>query len=56
MSPGEGAVTSLAFFIPAGAYNPTHLLSGAADGTLTGGHACGGARGGGGGTVGHGLA
>jgi protein MAK11 len=35
MSPGEGAVTALAFFAPAGAYSPTHLLSGCADGTLS---------------------
>jgi protein MAK11 len=34
MSPGEGAVTALAFFTPAGAYNPTHLLSGSADGSM----------------------
>ena len=32
MSPGEGAVTALEFFVPAGAYNPTHLLSGGAGG------------------------
>ncbi|EFN60143.1 hypothetical protein CHLNCDRAFT_133558 [Chlorella variabilis] len=35
MSPGEGAVTALAFFAPAGAYNPTHLLSGSADGSVS---------------------
>ncbi len=35
MSPGEGAVTALAFFAPAGAYNPTHMLSGSADGSLS---------------------
>ena len=35
MSPGEGTVTALAFFAPAGAYSPTHLLSGCADGTLS---------------------
>ncbi|KAL4436114.1 hypothetical protein ABPG77_005562 [Micractinium sp. CCAP 211/92] len=35
MSPGEGAVTALAFFAPAGAYNPTHMLSGSADGCLS---------------------
>jgi hypothetical protein len=34
MSPGEGAVTALAFFTPAAAYNPTHLLSGSADGSI----------------------
>ncbi len=35
MSPGQGAVTALAFFVPAGAYNPTHLLSGSADGSVS---------------------
>lgn len=35
MSPGEGAVTTLAFFVPTGAYNPTHLLSGSADGAIS---------------------
>lgn len=35
MSPGEGAVTALAFFAPVAAYNPTHLLSGSADGSLS---------------------
>lgn len=35
MSPGEGAVTALAFFTPPGAYAPSHLLSGAADGSIT---------------------
>lgn len=35
MSPGEGAVTALAFFAPAGGYNPTHLLSGSADGSVS---------------------
>ncbi|KAL4855055.1 p21-activated protein kinase-interacting protein 1-like [Chlorella vulgaris] len=35
MSPGEGAVTALAFFTPAGAYNPTHMLSGSADGSMS---------------------
>lgn len=34
MSPGEGAVTALAFFTPAGKLMPTHLLSGAADGSI----------------------
>ncbi len=29
MNPGEGAITALEFFVPKGAYNPTHLLSGA---------------------------
>ncbi|KAL4422432.1 hypothetical protein ABPG75_008629 [Micractinium tetrahymenae] len=35
MSPGEGAVTALAFFTPAAAYSPTHMLSGSADGSLS---------------------
>lgn len=35
MSPGEGAVTALAFFTPAGGYAPTHLLSGSADGSIS---------------------
>lgn len=35
MSPGEGAVTALAFFTPPGGYAPTHLLSGSADGSLS---------------------
>ena len=34
MNPGEGAVTAVAFFTPAGAAAPTHLLSGAADGSI----------------------
>jgi protein MAK11 len=34
MSPGEGAVTALAFYTPAEASSPTHLLSGAADGSV----------------------
>ena len=34
MNPGEGAVTALAFHTPAGAAQPTHLLSGSADGTF----------------------
>lgn len=35
MSPGEGAVTALAFFTPPAAAAPSHLLTGAADGSLT---------------------
>ena len=34
MSPGEGAVTAVAFFTPAHAGTPSHLLSGAADGSI----------------------
>lgn len=39
MSPGEGAVTALHFFVPAGAYNPTHLLSGGGPCMAAGGSA-----------------
>eukprot|EP00887_Chlorella_sp_A99_P003281 scaffold9.g3281.t1 len=35
MNPAEGAVTAAAFFVPAGAYTPTHLLTGSADGALS---------------------
>ena len=34
MNPGEGAITALAFFTPGNAAAPTHLLSGAADGSI----------------------
>ena len=34
MNPGEGAVTAVAFFTPESAAAPTHLLSGAADGSI----------------------
>jgi protein MAK11 len=35
MNPGEGAVTALQFFVPQGAYSPTHLLAGCFDGTVS---------------------
>ncbi|GAB4814604.1 hypothetical protein N2152v2_001650 [Parachlorella kessleri] len=35
MNPGEGAITALEFFVPEGAYSPTHLLSGSADGSVS---------------------
>ena len=35
INPGEGAVTSLNFFTPKGAYSPTHLLAGCSDGTIS---------------------
>ncbi len=34
MNPGEGAVAAVAFFTPERAAAPSHLLSGAADGTI----------------------
>ena len=34
MNPGEGAITALAFFTPGGGGVPSHLLSGAADGSI----------------------
>jgi WD40 repeat protein len=35
MNPTNGAITALQFFTPHGRYNPTHLLSGSADGALS---------------------
>lgn len=35
MNPGEGAVSSLVLFTPSGGYNPTHLLAGCTDGTIS---------------------
>ena len=35
MSPGDGAVSAVRFFAPAAAAAPTHLLSGAADGSIS---------------------
>ncbi|MEW5301868.1 MAG: hypothetical protein WDW36_004697 [Sanguina aurantia] len=34
MNPGEGAVPCLALYTPVSAYNPTHMLTGSADGAL----------------------
>ncbi len=34
MSPGDGAVTALRFHAPAGKANPSHMLSGSADGSV----------------------
>jgi len=34
MSPGNGAVSALAFYTPPGAGAPSHLLSGTADGGI----------------------
>ncbi len=35
MNPGDGAVTAVEFYTPAGTSQPTHLLSGAADGSIS---------------------
>jgi len=35
MNPGDGAVSAVRFFAPAAAAAPTHLLSGAADGSIS---------------------
>eukprot|EP00884_Botryococcus_braunii_P016839 jgi/Botrbrau1/3839/Bobra.0183s0064.1 len=35
MNPGEGAVTAVQFHCPAASSTPSHLLSGAADGSIT---------------------
>lgn len=35
MNPAEGSVTALQFFTPIRSYNPTHLLAGCSDGTIS---------------------